>query len=186
MFSASILWTKCSRIFTEKASDLFAKAVTYSQYKSYNTAKYLVCVTPQGVVSFISDGYGGRVSDKYITEHSGFLDRLVSGDVVLADRGFNIEDLVAYRGATLHIPAFTRGKEQLTPLEVETTRRKANLRIHVERVIGAIRQSYPIICATACAPWEFVQPRDGNVLLDSIVKVCCALHNLQEGIVSFE
>ena len=31
---------------------------------------------PQGTVSFITNGWGGRVSDKYITEHSGFLNKL--------------------------------------------------------------------------------------------------------------
>ena len=29
------------------------------------------------------------------------------GDVVLADRGFNVRDSIAYRGATLNIPEFT-------------------------------------------------------------------------------
>ena len=102
----------------------------------YNAAKYLICITPQGVIGYISDGYGGRASDKYITEHCGFLDRLLPSDVILADRGFNIEDSVALRGATLDIPAFTRRKVQLTFEEVESTRKKANVRIHVERIIG--------------------------------------------------
>ena len=177
----------CFEIFIEKPADLFMKAATYSHYKSYNTAKYLICITPQGVISYISDGYGGHASDKYITEHCGFLDLLLPGDVVLADRGFNIEDSAALRGATLDIPAFTRGKVQLSPEEVESTRKKANVRIHVERIIGGTRQTYPIISATAVLPWEYIQPKsDENVLLDSLVHVCCSLHNLREGIVPFE
>ena len=76
---------------------------------------------------------------------------------------------------------------QLTPEEVESTRKKANVRIHVERIIGGTRQTYPILSATAVLPWEYVQPRsDGVVLLDSLVRVCCSLHNLREGIVPFE
>ena len=177
----------CFEIFIEKPSDLFVKAVTYSQYKSYNTAKYLICITAQGVIRYISDSYGGRASDKYITKHCGFLDHLLPGDVILADRGFNIQDSVALQGATLDIPAFTRGRMQLTPQEVESTRNKANVRIHVERIIGGTRQTYPILSATAVLPWEYVQPRsDGTVLLDSLVRVCCSLHNLREGIVPFE
>ena len=38
--------------------------------------KYLIGITPQGTVSFITNGWGGRISDKYITEHSGFLNKL--------------------------------------------------------------------------------------------------------------
>ena len=79
-----------------------AKAATWSTYKHHNTVKYLISITPQGTVSFISKGYGGRVSDKYITENCGYLYKLQPGDVVLADRGFNVQESVAYRGATLY------------------------------------------------------------------------------------
>lgn len=168
--------------YSQKKHQIYLQICSsYSNYKSYNTAKYLICITPQGVISYVSDGYGGRVSDHYITEYCGFLNYLLPGDVVLADRGFNIEDIVAYRRATLHIPSFTRGKSRLEPGEVESTRKKANLRIHVEGIIGVTRQRYPIISATS---WDFVQPRsDEYVLIDSIVRVCCALNNLCEGIV---
>ena len=39
--------------------------------------------------------------------------------------------------AKLHIPAFTRGKSQLSAVEMEETRTIANARIHIERVIKA-------------------------------------------------
>ena len=63
-------------------------------------------MTPQGTVSFISDGWGGRVSDKHLTEESGLLEKLVPGDVILADRGFDIADSVGLHCATIKIPAF--------------------------------------------------------------------------------
>ena len=98
---------------------------------------------------------------------------------MLADRGFNVEDSVAYRGATLNIPAFTHGKPQLSPEDVESTRKIANVRIHVERVIGSVRQRFKILSATTPLPTEYTRSKNGGpVLLDSIVRVCCALHNL--------
>lgn len=89
-----------------------ARAQTWSSYKHHNTAKYLIGITPQGVISYILKGYGGRVSDKFITENCGIL--LVSGDLVLADRGFDISDSVVLMFGQLNIPAFTKGKKQLS------------------------------------------------------------------------
>ena len=41
--------------------------------------------------------------------------------MVLADRGFNIHDDLAVRGAKLETPAFTKGKSQLSRAKVETS-----------------------------------------------------------------
>lgn len=103
----------CFEIFTEKPKDLKARAQTYSQYKSHNTMKYLMGITPQGVISFISKGWGGRTTDPHITANSGFLDNLLPGDLVLADRGFTIKDQVGLYCARVETPAFSRGKKQL-------------------------------------------------------------------------
>ena len=75
----------CFEIFTERPSSLIAKAMTWSNYKHHNTVKFLIGVTPQGVISFISKAWGGRVSDKYLTENSGLLRKLLPGDIVFAD-----------------------------------------------------------------------------------------------------
>ena len=52
----------------------------------------------------------------------------------MADRGFTIRDGVALKHPQLVIPAFTKGKEQLDPIDVEKTRGIARVRTHVERV----------------------------------------------------
>ena len=61
-------------------------------------------------MSYISEGWGGRTSDKYITEHSSLLDNLVPGDTVLAYRGFDIRDSVGFHCSRLVMSAFTKGK----------------------------------------------------------------------------
>ena len=88
-------------------------------------------------MSYISNAWGGSVSDKYLTENCGFLDNIVPGDLVLADRGFNIQATLGCRMAHVKIPAFTRGKSQLAPVDLETTRKIAHVRIHLERVMVA-------------------------------------------------
>ena len=79
----------------EWPSNLLARAQTFSSYKHHNTVKYLIGVTPRGTVSFISEDWEGRVSDKHLTENCGLIDHLLPGDTILANRGFDIQDSVA-------------------------------------------------------------------------------------------
>ena len=173
-------------VFIERPSNLLARSCTWSNYKHHNTIKFLIGITPQGVVSFISDAWGGRVSDKYLTEHCGMLNYVLPGDIVLADRGFDISDSVGMQQAHLHIPAFTKGKTQLSALEVEQTRAIANVRIHVERVIGNVRQKFSILQGTL--PIDMVTKRTGEdcPLIDRIARVCAALCNVCNSVVPFD
>ena len=89
-----------------------ACAVTWSNYKNKKTAKILLGIAPQGVVAFVSNTWGGRMSDKYLTEHCELLSKL------LADHGFDIAESVGVMQVHLHIPTLTKGS---TTLEVEQT-----------------------------------------------------------------
>ena len=164
----------CTEIFIERPLNLEARAMTWSNYKHTNTIKYLMGISPAGAVTFLSHGWGGRVSDKVITIESGFLDFLENGDSVLADRGFLIQDELATRGAVLTIPSFTKGKQQLSA-EVARSRKIANVRIHVERVIGRLR-TYKILNSTI--------PISQVDLLNDVMIIVSALVNLNKSVVS--
>lgn len=99
------------------------------------------------------------------------------GDVILADRGFLIHDSVAVMEAHLKIPAFTKGKSQLHPLELEDTRKIATVRIHVERVIGLLKQNFQVLQHTI--PISMVsRSSDSLSVLDKVIVICSALINL--------
>ena len=118
-FGKKVVVIDCFGVFIERPSNLLARAQTFSSYKHHNTFKVLVGITPQGSISFVSQAWGGRTSDKYLTENCGFLEFLVPGDMVMADRGFTISDSVGLKQAKLTIPAFTKRKSQLDLLDVE-------------------------------------------------------------------
>ena len=65
-----------SELFIKTPKDLVLQTSTWSNYKHHNTAKYLVGVTPNGVISFISPLYVGSISDPEITLCSGLLTKL--------------------------------------------------------------------------------------------------------------
>ncbi|ELT93594.1 hypothetical protein CAPTEDRAFT_134641 [Capitella teleta] len=164
----------CTEIFIERTYNLQARAETWSNYKSTNTIKYLVAISPAGAITFVSRGWGGRASDKEITNNSGFFNKLEFGDEVLADRGFLIREELAVIGATLKIPSFTRGKSQLSAHEVDTSRQISRVRIHVELVIGRWK-NFKIL--TSVIPISQVD------LLDDFVTICAALVNLCPSVV---
>ena len=97
-----------------------------------------------------------------MTENSELLQKLLPGDVVLVDRGFTIQETAGLYCAEVKLPPFTRGKTQLSTVEVDAARRLSRVRIHVERVIGLIRQKYKILESTlpinmlACIETEMV------------------------------
>ncbi|XP_029958398.1 uncharacterized protein LOC115396593 isoform X1 [Salarias fasciatus] len=168
----------CFEIFTERPSNVKACAQMFSSYKHNHTMKYLIGITPKGAICFLSKGWGGRTSDKHITLNSGFLNKLMPGDIVLADRGFDIQENVGMLCAEVKVPAFTKGMSQLDAKDVEETRKIAHLRIHVERVIGNVNQKYKLLAGTI--PISLILPCEGEdvTLLDKVVTVCCALTNL--------
>ena len=78
----------------------------------------MIGITPAGVVNFLSQGWGWRVSDKELTIRSKFFEKLQHGDTVPADRGFAIEEEFAICEAALTIPLFTRGKLKMSAKEI--------------------------------------------------------------------
>ena len=63
----------------------------------------------------------------------------MQGDLVLADKGFTMSDLVNKEAAFLNIPPFLINS-QFTVQEVYTTKKIAEVRIHVERAIGNVKE----------------------------------------------
>ena len=165
----------CSEVFVECPTNFEARAKVYSHYKHHPTVKFLIGITPCGAISYISQAWGGRVSDKHLTQHSDFLE---PGDTILADRGFTIGDDIGVHGGVLKIPAFTRGKKQLSQKDVELSRELSRARIHVERAIGMKKNKYTILKGTL--PVDILQHSgDTNIAnIDKILVVCAALTNI--------
>ena len=84
-----------------------------------------------GVITYISGVYPGLISDKTIVQQSGLLNLLTVEDLVLADKGFLIQDLVP-DGVSVNIsPLLINGA--FTESEARATKAIAKCRIHVKR-----------------------------------------------------
>lgn len=179
----------CFEIFMERPRKLDARAEVYSNYKKHSTVKFLISCSPVGLINFISNAWGGRASDNEIVRESRYISPKyhLPGDQILADRGFTlVDDFAAACGAELIIPAFTKGKSQLSPKDVEVTRKIASVRIHIERIIGLLKNRHAILQGTL--PLSLVKSlnneANGSVVnIEKIVTVCAVLVNLSTGIV---
>lgn len=67
MYPSTRVIIDCTEIFIEMPSSFRSQSATYSNYKHHNTAKGLIGISPSAAVSFVSDLYAGRSSDKEIT-----------------------------------------------------------------------------------------------------------------------
>lgn len=180
----------CFEIFIEAPKNLLARAQCYSNYKRHTTIKCFISCNPLGAINFLSKCWGGRASDIEIVRNSGFIDSQLHspGDQILADRGFTLaDDFAAQCSAELITPAFTKRKKQLSAREVEISRKVSSVRIHIERVIGCMKNRFSILKGTL--PIRCIQSLKNEKLdatyasCDKILTVCAALTNLEPSIV---
>jgi len=168
----------CSETRVESPSCAVCRIKIYSHYKSGYTIKYLIGISPSGLIILISVVYGGRASDSFIVQNSAVLNKLEYSDAVMTDKGFKIEeDCEALLGVELICPPFLRKKAALEKSEALENESIASARVHVERVIQRMK-TYSILKHTI--PWELVNRAD------KIVHVICELVNLQRPIIEAE
>ena len=60
--------------------------------------------------------------------------------MIMAERGFTLQDDAKLREVQVNIPGFTSRGDQLESFEIAKSRRVTNTRIHVERAIGRIKE----------------------------------------------
>lgn len=175
-FNSTRVVLDCTEIPIESFSCQNCRDTTYSHYKGSHTAKFLIGVTPSGLISYLSKGYGGRSSDNTIFSKSKLLDKMEEGDSIMVDKGFLIQKFCDEAGVKLLRPPFLVNKT-FTKEESEFTASIARARVHVERRIMRIKI------------YKILRERIVQTLLpyiDDIMVVIARLSNLGSPILSDE
>ncbi|XP_061170365.1 uncharacterized protein LOC133179685 [Saccostrea echinata] len=167
-FTSARIAMDATEITQDIPSNMNSQSLTYSNYKSRHTVKAVTCVAPNGALVFTSDLYPGSTSDAAIVEHCKVLDQIQPGDLILADKGFNIFDKLP-AGVSLNIPPFLSSKSHFTREEAKLCYKIGRSRIHVERANERIK-NYEILSHV---------PSQYRHMTTKIFQLCCCLVNLQ-------
>ena len=165
----------CTEIKCQMPSSLLLNSELFSSYKNHTTLKGIIAISPDGHISFISQLYTGSISNRKITERSGFLVLpFDANDSVMADKGFTIQDLLPV-GVSLNIPPFLGSSAQMPPEDIVKTQEIASLRIHVERAINKVKNFHI---------WSSVIPLSLFGIVNQMWTICAHLCNVQDPIIS--
>lgn len=121
-----------------------AQQVTFSMYKNRNTIKFLVGITPGGLITYVSSSYGGYATDRHIIERSSIVQKFNYNDEIMVDKGLNVQDIFVSHGVKVNMPAFFKKGNQIETTTLSSNRKVASKRVHIERVIGMLK-TYKIL-----------------------------------------
>ena len=166
-FSSCRIVIDCTDIEVAAPSLMSQQNATYSAYRGMNSFKVIVGVAPNAVITYVSKLYPGSISDKAIVQQSGLLKYLTVGDMILADKGFLIQDILPH-GISVNIPPFLNNGK-FSESEIKSTKAIAKCRIHVERANARLKD-FRIL--------SFI-PSYLRCYADTLFQLCAALVNLQ-------
>lgn len=100
-----------------------AQQATFSTYKNRTTMKSLIGSTPGGLISYISPAFAGSTSDRQIVERSSLPQMCDMNDELMADKGFNVEDIFLPYHVSINIPTFFKKKTCMSNETVQRDRK---------------------------------------------------------------
>ena len=163
----------CTELFIQTPKNHLLQRLTWSSYKHHNTLKILIGVSPNSMITFISQAYCGAISDKEICKQSRLYDSLEPYCKIMADKGFLISQECAAHCIHLIVPPGRRGHAQMPSGNVLKTKEIAQLRILVEQVIRRLK-TFRIL--TQEIPLNMISH------VDDIMVLCSAVSNMKEPI----
>lgn len=165
----------CFEIPIEKPEDPDWELMTRAYEINTYALKSLIGMDEAGCIIFISALYTGKISERELVEKSGFLQKLNSGDCVLADVNFMITDLLKEKNVLLNWPPIYRHKQKLTRAErIQTKKTTKRSRCNVKKVLESAGDFKILIDIWKSDMWP---------MLNKIHFICFNLINIRTSII---
>lgn len=155
----------CLEFPTERPLNITAESQTWSDTKHQNTIKCLVGITPYGSFSYVSQCWGGRITDRELVLVSGVLGHIHCGDLVITCKDFSIEQELSDKKAKLIVLESLDSPEKLI-----SDYELAAVSLFIKKAFERIKR-YKILSQTLPIP---LLP-----YIDEVVTCCLAFSNLQ-------
>ena len=110
-----------------------------------------------------------------IIERSNLMVKCDPGDSIMADKGFNVQDIFAPFNITINIPTFFKKRNRMSGETVLKDRKVSSKRVHIERIIG-LAKTYKILTESMTST--------ETKLATEIVFICFMLCNFRPCIIS--
>ena len=175
--------TKVTLDATEVAAHDYGKDLTlavaaYSSYKGGKRVKVVIGISTSGAAVLRSKAHHGRITDEVETEVCGLYELLEPGDDIAADRGFLIANTLARHLCTLNQGYTRKSKaDAFTSDQLMRMRQLSNVRIHVERIMVAIKH-FKVLASPISA--------DERPYISALFETCAMLANYNIPVVGME
>lgn len=152
----------------EKPVDPIRDYLTLSDKSKSNVIKYLISVTPNGYIDFVSSGYGGRATDAEIVEYSSYFSTLkLRSNILLFD---DFWELVPRIGCQI--------------IRLSSLNRLALVANNKKKKMSTILSNYIYYFIAQLQSFSFLKsvkaiPLNEAQLLDDSIKIACSLINLK-------
>ncbi|XP_050703054.1 uncharacterized protein LOC126988733 isoform X3 [Eriocheir sinensis] len=155
----------CLEFPTEKPLNITAESQTWSDIKHQTTIKCLVGITPYGSFSYVSQCWGGRITDRELVLVSGVLEHVYRGDMVITCKDFSIQQELSEKRAKLIVLESLDSPEKLI-----SDHELATVSLFIEKAFKRIKR-YKILSQTLPIP---LLP-----YINEVLTCCLAFSNLQ-------
>ncbi|KAJ8681524.1 hypothetical protein QAD02_017316 [Eretmocerus hayati] len=164
-----------TEIYIERSGNPLIQQSSFSVYKNHATLKEAVGSTPEGLISYRSPLYGGSTSDRQLVKRCKLQFKVESGDMIMADRGFTVQDTFAPYNVTVATPHFSKGNGYIPLEQLMSDRKLSKYRVHIERLIGLMKT------------YKISSTKLRNIYIPiatQMFEVCTVLCNFRENIMS--
>lgn len=159
----------CTEVSLQKLKCLTCRIECCYPYKSNYALKFLVGISPAGLIAYISKPYGAMFSDKAIFEQNNLIKLMQKPNAYMEDKGFSIDNIYKKNDITMIKPHFYKNQKQFSVEDAVLENKMAKAKVHIKKINQHIK-TFKI--------FNHIFPDAHLHLASDIMTIICGLYNI--------